>query len=136
MQNFCDDERENITSYQHFKSAYSFIKFLIMQLYNTGAYFLNREKWYNYMNIWKSSIKNYLRSWNSILTQFEVRELNNHEISWNRLFLISKIRNYVEASLSQRTSSREDPRCLPKALRTNEERGMGWHTKQCTHWHS
>ena len=46
-----------------------------MQLYNTGAYFLNREKWYNYTNIWKSSIKNYLWSWNSVLTQFEVRKL-------------------------------------------------------------
>ena len=44
MQNFCDDERGNGTSYQHFKSIYSLTKFLNMQLYNTGAYFLNREK--------------------------------------------------------------------------------------------
>ena len=63
------------TSYQHFKSAYSLIRFLNMQLYSTRAYFLNREKWYNYTNIWKSSIKNYLWSWNSGLTQFEVRKL-------------------------------------------------------------
>ena len=49
------------------------------------------------MNVWKSSIKNYSQSWNSILTQFEVRKLNNHEISWNRPFLTSKLRNYTEA---------------------------------------
>ena len=30
-----------------------------MQLYNTGACFLNREIRYNYMNVWKSSIKNF-----------------------------------------------------------------------------
>ena len=28
MQNFCDDERGNGTSYQHFKSVYSLTKFL------------------------------------------------------------------------------------------------------------
>ena len=72
-----------------------------MQLYNTGEYFLNREKWY--MNVWKSSIKNYLWSFNSILIQLEVRKLNNHEISWSRPFLTSKIVNwYFELSRPQR----------------------------------
>ena len=58
-----------------FQICLQITKFLNMQLYNTGAYFLNREKWYNYMNVWKSSITNYLWSWNSVLTQFEVCKL-------------------------------------------------------------
>ena len=43
MQNICDDKRGNSTSYQHFKSAYSFIKFLNMQLYNTSLFSQQRK---------------------------------------------------------------------------------------------